>query len=168
MFRKIIAAAAALALLAIPASAEEVGRVGVDWIGNDIVIESFEDPEVAGVTCHVAYFDRSIIDRLQQGDWFEDPSNSSIDCRATGAITVGDIDMDTNGEEVFNERRSLVFKALVVNRIFDETTNALVYLSHSRQANIGSAKMSISVVPLIRSEVIWEHGAPEDRVEITR
>lgn len=150
------------------ASAEEVGRVGVDWIGNDIVIDAIEDPKVSGVTCHVAYFDRSIIDRLQQGDWFEDPSNSSIDCRATGTISIGDIDMDDNGEEVFNERRSLVFKTLVVNRIYDEERNALVYLSHSREVNIGSAKMSISVVPLTAADVTWEFGAPEDRPELVR
>ena len=150
------------------AQAEEIGRVGVDWIGNDIVIESIEDPEVQGVTCHVAYFDRSIIDRLQQGDWFEDPSNSSIDCRATGPITIGDIDMDRNGEDVFNERRSLIFKTLVVNRIYDADHNALVYLSHSREVNIGSAKMSISVVPLAASEVVWENGEPAERVEVVR
>ena len=168
MFRHIIATIVAATLLSAGATAEEVGRVGVDWIGNDIVIESFEDPEVTGVTCHVTYFDRSIIDRMQQGDWFEDPSNSSIDCRATGAITIGDIDLDRNGEDVFSERRALVFKSLVVKRIYDEARNALIYLSHSREVNIGSAKMSISVVPLVGAEVGWEHGAPEDRVEITR
>lgn len=168
MFRQLFTAIAALALVIVPAGAEEVGRVGVDWIGNDIVIESFEDPEVAGVTCHVAYFDRSIIDRLQQGDWFEDPSNSSIDCRATGTVSIGDIDLDDNGEEVFSERRSLVFKSLLVKRIYDEERNALIYLSHSREVNIGSAKMSISVVPLIGNDVSWEHGSPDERVEIIR
>ena len=50
----------ALCLMALPATAEEVGRVGVDWVGNDIVVEAFADPEVQGVTCHVAYFDRSV------------------------------------------------------------------------------------------------------------
>lgn len=150
------------------AHADEVGRVGVDWIGNDIVIEAIEDPLVQGVTCHVAFFDRSIIDRLQQGAWFEDPSNSSIDCRATGPITIGDIDLDENGEEVFNERRSLIFKTLAVNRIYDEEHDALVYLSHTREVNIGSAKMSISVVPLASADVTWEHGAPEGRVQVAR
>ncbi len=168
MYRFIAAGLLATAFIAAPATAEEVGRVGVDWIGNDIVIEGFEDPDVAGVTCHVAYFDRSIIDRLQQGDWFEDPSNSSIDCRATGTITIGDIDLDDNGEEVFSERRSLIFKSLLVKRIYDEQRDALIYLSHSREVNIGSAKMSISVVPLVGNDVTWENGAPADRVQISR
>jgi len=143
-----------------PAKAEEVGRVGVDWIGNDIVIDAIADPKVQGVTCHVAYFDRSLIDRLQQGNWFEDPSNSSVDCVQTGAITIGDIDLDENGEEVFQERRSLIFKSLVVKRIYDEAHNALVYMSHSRQVNEGSAKMSISVVPLSGADVTWTEGVP--------
>ena len=44
-----------------------------------------------GVVCHVAYFNRSLIDRLQQGNWFEDPSYSAIDCAASGPVTVGKI-----------------------------------------------------------------------------
>ena len=56
------------------AAAEQVGNVDVDWLGNDILIEAFSDPEVQGITCHVAYFDRGVIDRLQKGNWFEDPA----------------------------------------------------------------------------------------------
>lgn len=155
-----------LAGLSLPAAAEEVGRVGVDWIGNDIVVDAVEDPKVSGITCHVAYFDRSVIDRLQQGNWFEDPSNSSIDCIRTGPVTIKDIALDAGGEEVFKERRSIVFKTLVVNRIYDGAHDALIYLSHSRQVNTGSAKMSISVVSLSGPDVSWANGAPASRVEI--
>jgi CreA protein len=143
-----------------PAAAKQIGRVGVDWIGNDIVIEAIDDPKVEGVTCHVAYFDRSIIDRLQQGNWFEDPSNSSIDCTQTGPITIGDISRAEKGEEVFQERRSLIFKSLVVNRIYDQEHNALIYLSHTRQVSVGSAKMSLSVVPLAGTGAIWAKADP--------
>ncbi len=147
----------------LPAQAEEVGRVGVDWIGNDIVIDAVEDPQVQGVTCHLAFFDRSIIDRLQQGNWFEDPSNSSIACRQTGPITVGDINLGKGGEEVFNQRRSIILKTLVINRIYDAAHKTLVYLAHSRQVNQGSAKMSISTVPLTGSDVTWTKGEPSSR-----
>ena len=41
----------------------DVGRVGVDWTGNDINVEAVADPEIKGVVCHVAYFNRSLIDR---------------------------------------------------------------------------------------------------------
>lgn len=33
-----------------------------------------------GVTCHMAYFDRGVYDRLKEGSWFENPSNGSINC----------------------------------------------------------------------------------------
>jgi CreA protein len=159
-----IAIAAALwfaAALLAPASAEIVGKVGTDWTGNDIVIEAIQDPKVQGVTCHLTYFDRSIIDRLQQGNWFEDPSNSSIACQMTGPVTIGDIDLDRSGEEVFTERRSLVFKRLVVNRIYDRQNNTLIYLAHSRQIQQGSAKTSISTVPLYNAQVTWTKERPQ-------
>lgn len=132
--------------LAVPA--QEVGRVGVDWTGNDIVIEAIADPKVEGVTCHVSYFDRSVIDRLRQGNWFEDPSNNAIACRQTGPIRMGDIARGPKGESVFSESRSLIFKTLRVQRIFDEKNQTLIYLAHGNQVVEGSAKMSISTVPL--------------------
>jgi CreA protein len=150
------AAAAAMSLLAfLPSHAQEVGKVGVDWIGNDIVVEAIKDPKVDGVVCHVAYFDRSIIDRLHKGNWFEDPSNSAISCNQTGPITIGDIDMGKGGEEVFKQGISMIWKKQVVNRIYDKANNTLIYLSHSRQVQNGSAKMAISTVPLYGQQVTW-------------
>lgn len=154
------AAALSCGLLASVALAEVVGEVGVDWIGNDIIVEAVADPEVKGVTCHVTYFDRSIIDRLKQGNWFEDPSNSSIACRQTGPIEIGDIDLSKGGEEVFRQGRSLIWKDLLVKRIYDKTNDTLIYLAHSRQVVEGSAKMSISTVPLYGEEVTWTSGKP--------
>lgn len=136
------------ALLASPATAEEVGKVGVDWVGNDIVIEAFEDPKVQGVTCHLAYFERSLIDRFSNGNWFEDPSYSAVDCSQTGPITLGKIDRGADGEEVFSEGRSLILKSLKVTRVYDEANNALIYLGHASELTQGSGKMSLSVVPL--------------------
>lgn len=141
-----------LSLSALPCAAEAVGKIGVDWIGNDIIVESLPDPKVQGVTCHVAYFERSTLDRLVQGNWFEDPSNSSIACRQTGPITLGDIAKGPKGEQIFSESRSLIFKSLKVTRIYDEASNSLVYLTHADELTTGSAKMAISTVPL------WQTG----------
>ena len=141
-------AALALALCASPALSEEVGEIGVDWVGNDIKIEAIADPEVEGVTCHIAYFDRGLIDRLSKGNWFEDPSNASIACRQTGPITIGDIDRSEGGEDVFRTSRSLVFKSLRVKRIWDEANQTLIYVSHAAELADGSAKVAISTVPL--------------------
>ena len=145
--------ALALCLLPLPALAEEVGRVGVDWTGNDIVVQAIADPKVQGVTCHVAYFDRSVLDRLSNGNWFEDPSNSSVACRQTGPIIVGKIAMGPDGEEVFSRATSLVFKSLSVTRIFDQKNQVLIYLTHANDLSQGSAKMSISTVPLFAASL---------------
>jgi len=135
------------------AEAEQVGAFSNDWVGNGIVVEAIEDPKVKGVVCHVSSFSRSLIDRVTKGNWFEDPSNSSIACRQTGPITVGDIERDDEGEEVFSQRLSLVFKSLGVRRIFDEKNQTLVYVVYSRQITEGSAKMGISTVALYGQQV---------------
>jgi len=139
-----------LLLTAAPAAAETVGRIGVDWVGNDIVIEAFQDPKVSGVTCHLAYFKRSLLDRMSQGNWFEDPSNSAIQCSRSGPVVPDRIARGPKGEAVFSEGRSLVFKALRVTRIYDEANGMLIYLAHAAELTEGSAKMSISTVPVDR------------------
>jgi CreA protein len=141
----------------------EVGNVGVDWTGNDISIDAVADPEVAGVTCYLSYFNRSFIDRLQQGNWFEDPSYSALDCAVTGPITIGDISLRAGGEEIFKEGRSLIWKSLRVSRIYDPANNALIYLAHAREIQQGSGKMSLSVIPLAEEDVTWTRGAPLPR-----
>ncbi|MCR8546285.1 CreA family protein [Salipiger sp. P9] len=150
MFRTALATAL-LCLAPTLTLAEQVGEVGVDWTGNDILIEAIADPKVAGVTCHVAYFDRGLIDRLSKGNWFEDPSNASIACRQTGPITIGDIDRSESGEDVFRASRSIILKSLRVKRIFDEANQTLIYLVHARELADGSAKLAISTVPLYGS-----------------
>jgi len=158
-----IAATVAWLGIAGTSHAETVGKVGVDWVGNDIIVDAVADPEVSGVTCHVTYFDRSVIDRLKNGNWFEDPSNNSIACRQTGPITIGDIDLSKEGEEVFKSGLSLIWKKLVVNRIYDQKNDTLIYLVHSREVVDGSAKMSISTVPLYGQTVEWKNGKPGAR-----
>ena len=161
--RKAVALVLALSasLAASTATAQQVGEVGVDWLGNDIIVEAVKDPKVDGVTCHVSYFERGVVDRLQKGNWFEDPSDSSISCCQTGPITIGDIDLSEDGEEVFKQGISLIWKKQVVNRIYDKANQTLIYLSHSRQVQDGSAKMSLSTVPLYGQEVVWSTGAPK-------
>lgn len=158
---KSIVAAIALSFVASAATAQVVGEVGVDWLGNDIYIEAFKDPKVQGVTCHVSYFDRGVIDRLQKGNWFENPSDSSIECKQTGPITVGDIDLSKDGEEVFNQGISLIWKERVVNRVYDKANDTLLYLSHSRQVQDGSAKMSLTSIPLYGQQVTWTAAKPQ-------
>lgn len=156
-----IALAAGLVLFATNTLADTVGEVGVDWMGNDILIDAVSDPDVAGITCHITYFDRGVLDRLQKGNWFEDPSNNAIACLQTGPITIGEIDLSKGGEEVFKAGLSLIWKKLVVTRIYDRKNDTLIYLAHSRELTDGSAKMSISTVPLFDENVTWTNGKPQ-------
>jgi CreA protein len=43
-------------VLTTPAGAEQVGEIGTDWTGNDILIEAIPDPKGKGVTCHIINF----------------------------------------------------------------------------------------------------------------
>lgn len=141
-------AAIAAALLALPVQADQVGEVGVDWVGNDIIIEAVTDRRVGGVTCHLAYFERGLIDRFSKGNWFEDPSNSAIECQQTGPIMLDGITPGGSGEDVFRASRSIIFKTLRVKRIYDEANHTLIYLAHGQELAEGSAKISISTVPI--------------------
>ena len=165
MSMKLAGAAGAVGLVLLLAACgnnngRDVGKINVDWTGNDIAIEAVEDPEVKGVVCHVSYFNRSLIDRLQQGNWFEDPSYSAIDCAASGPVTVGNISTSAGGEEIFKQQRSLIWKSLRVSRVYDKANNSLVYLAHARELQMGSGKMSLSVVPLAGLDVTWANGQP--------
>ena len=111
-------------------------------------------------SCSPEFGTRSLIDRFKNGNWFEDPSNNSIACRQTGPIEIGNIDMSKDGSEVFRQGMSLIWKTLAVNRIYDKTNNTLIYLAHSRQVTDGSAKMSISTIPLYGQDVVWKNGKP--------
>ena len=117
------------------------------WVGpNDkIVVDGFDDPRVKGVACHIS--------RAQTGGVegamgvAEDSSDASIACRQIGPISfAGDL---KDGEQVFDERRSLLFKELQVVRFFDRQRNVLVYVAYSDRVIEGSPKNSISTVPIM-------------------
>lgn len=144
--------AAILAIASCGRGENEVGEFKNDFVGNEIKIEALSDPKVEGVTCHLSHFDRGFWDRVAKGNWFEDPSNASIACRQTGPIQIGDIDLGKDGEEVFSQRISLIFKSMAVRRIYDETNQTLIYVAYSRRPIEGSAKMSISTISLYGQE----------------
>ncbi|MGB3456853.1 MAG: CreA family protein [Litorimonas sp.] len=159
-FRSVLLCAGAALIAACGGGGSEVAEINNDWTGNEIKIESLRDEKVSGVTCHMAHFDRSVIDRLRKGDWFENPSNGSIDCGITGPVVIGDIETRGRGEEVFRQSQSIIFKKLTVRRIYDRDSDSLVYLVYSRRIVDGSAKMSIATVPLFGRDVNWAEGRP--------
>ena len=129
-------------------NAEEVGSVDTkfNWLGPDhkIKIEAFDDEKVDGVACHVS---RAVTGGIKGAIGVaEDTSDASIACRQVGPITI--TDRLKSGEQVFSERRSLIFKTLQVVRFCDEKRNTLVYLVYSDKVIEGSPKNSISTVPI--------------------
>jgi CreA protein len=117
------------------------------WLGpNDrIVVDGFDDPKVKGVACHIS---RAVTGGIKGGlGVAEDTSDASIACRQTGPIEISGGLKD--GEEVFDERRSFLFKRLHVVRFYDRTRNVLVYVSYSDRVLEGSPKNSISSVPIM-------------------
>jgi CreA protein len=149
-----------LTLFCAAARADVVGSFANDWTGNGLVVEAFGDPGVAGVTCHIVHFDRSVLDRLTKGNWFENPSNSAISCTQTGPITVGKIALGAKGEEIFSQRMSLFFKSIAVRRIYDQKNDTLVYVAYSRQIKDASAKMGLSTVSLYNAHPNWTMAKP--------
>lgn len=143
---------AALLISACGTGSEEVGEFKNDWLGNEIKVEALSDPKTPGVVCHFTHFDRGVWDRLGKGNWFEDPSNASISCHRAGDIDLSLVTLEKSGEEVFSQRQSLFFKNVAVRRIIDLDNLAILYVVHSRKLVDGSAKMSLSTVPLRSSE----------------
>jgi CreA protein len=157
MLKKLgIALAAGIALVALGAgwwivSRPDRGTTGqvstnFRWLGpNDkIVVDGFDDPKVEGVACHIS--------RAQTGGVkgalgvAEDLSHASITCSQVGPIRIkGEL---KDGERVFDEQRSLVFKTLQVVRFLDRERNVLVYVAYSDRVLTGSPQNSISSVPI--------------------
>ncbi len=53
----------------------------------------------------------------------------------------------------------MIWKKLVITRIYDKTNNTLLYLAHATQVQDGSAKTSLSTVPLYKGDVTGEGQA---------
>jgi CreA protein len=139
-------AAAAVALVPLALRAEQIGAVDTVFIliGPDhkIVVDAYDDPKVAGVTCYVS--------RAKTGGikgalgLAEDRAEASIACRQVGPISFAK-PVDEQ-EEMFNERTSLLFKKLRVIRMVDKKRNTLVYLTYSDRVIEGYPQNSVTAV----------------------
>jgi CreA protein len=152
LFSPLLLGLAALAPSA--AQAETLGEVSTAFklIGpnHKVVVEAYDDPKVAGVTCYVS---RSKTGGLTGAiGMAEDKAEASIACRQVGPIAFkGPLKRQ---DEVFSERLSLVFKRLRVVRLVDPARNTLVYLTYSDRLIDGSPKNSVTAVPVERNNPI--------------
>lgn len=120
-------------------------RVQVGGPNDKIVVEAFDDPKVEGVTC---YLSRAKTGGVKGGFGLaEDRAEASIACRQVGPVRfVGQL---KDGEEVFKERTSLVFKTMQVVRFFDQKRNTLVYLVYSDRVIEGSPQNAVTAIPIL-------------------
>ncbi|OGA98217.1 MAG: hypothetical protein A3E25_15910 [Burkholderiales bacterium RIFCSPHIGHO2_12_FULL_69_20] len=135
-------------------ASELVGEVDTvfKFIGPDhkVVVEAYDDPGVAGVTCYVS--------RAKTGGikgalgLAEDKSEASIACRQVGPITIAK--PLRQQDEIFTERTSLVFKRLRVVRMVDAKRHTLVYLTYSDRLIEGSPQNSVTAVAVDRATAI--------------
>ncbi|QBG34622.1 CreA family protein [Litorilituus sediminis] len=137
--------------LGLMACSDDAGKVSLGlFTTKDVIVKAMQDPKVTGVTCHVSYIEADLD--------FADPSDMSIACRQTGEITpeqLAQIDLSKNGEIIFKQSLSILFKSLKVRRIYDEKQNTLIYLSYSTKETSGSHHHSLSTVPLYKTKA-WQ------------
>jgi len=149
LFSKTLATAALLLTTFVPllqsptaataAESRVVGQLkGSGLVFKDTLqIESFDDPKVRGVTLYVSTFQKPITERMGRG-FFSDPAYASVACAKTGRVAVADnIATGSGGEEVFEESRSLLFKTLRVQRLYDQAKNTVVYVSFNTRFDKG-------------------------------
>ena len=104
-----------------------------------------DDPAVEGVACHFTV--------PEKGGWTgwlglaEELSDVSLACRQVGPVTFKE--KFEQGDEVYQERRSIFFKKVQVVRGCDTKRNVLVYLIYTDKLIEGSPKNSTSTVPIM-------------------
>ena len=147
---KVFVSAALIALVAACGGPEEqqVGEFSNDLLGNEIEIGALRDPAIPNVVCHMAYFNRGFLDRMRQGNWFENPSNSAVSCQKTGPINLAKVLLKDSGEEIFSQKQNLLFKRLGLRRVVDIDNRTILYVAYSRELIEGSAKIAMSSVAL--------------------
>ena len=97
---------------------------------DTLQIEAFEDPKVKGVKLYISNFQIPLTERLSSAKFFSDPSSASVACARGKSVSISDtIAKGPGGEEVFEESKSLLFKTLRVQRVYDEESNTVVYVS---------------------------------------
>jgi len=128
--------------------AEEIGSVDTKFkmLGPDhkIVIEAFDDPKIEGITCYLSRSKKGGLKGMV--GLAEETSDAALSCRQVGPIhQTSEL---KEGERVFSESRSLVFKKLQVVRFFDKKRQTYIYLAYSDRVIEGSPQNAISTVPI--------------------
>lgn len=152
-FRTVVAALALVGGLAMPALADSdpelIFKKSTVWKmltpDHKLAVYAIDDPLIDGVACHYTVPEKGGIDGML--GIAEELSDISLACRQVGPVSFkGKFEQ---GDEVYRERRSLIFKKMQIVRGCDIKRNVLVYLVYSDKLIEGSPKNSTSTVPIM-------------------
>lgn len=111
---------------------------------DKLVVYGIDDPLVDGVACHYTLPERGGVKGML--GVAEEVSDISLACSQIGPITIKE--KFSQGDVVFSERRSLVFKKMQIVRACDAKRNTLVYLVYSDRVIEGSPQNATAAVPI--------------------
>ena len=112
---------------------------------NDkLAVYGVDDPLVEGVACHYTVPEKGGVSGMF--GVAEELSDVSIACRQYGPIKIKE--KFSQGDVVFSERRSLIWKRMQIVRGCDTKRNVLVYMVYSDKLIDGSPKNSTSAVAI--------------------
>ncbi|PTM38608.1 CreA family protein [Bosea sp. 124] len=147
----VIAGLLGLAAQALPAVAQEdlIFRKSTVWKmltpDDKLAVYGVDDPVVEGVACHYTIPEKGGVSGMF--GVAEEVSEISLACRQIGPIKFRE--KADQGDVVFRERRSLVWKKMQIVRGCDAKRNVLVYLVYSDKLIDGSPQNSTSTVPIM-------------------
>ncbi len=113
---------------------------------NDkLAVYGIDDPLIDGIACHYTVPERGGVAGMF--GLAEERSEVSLACRQFGPVRFKE--KSDQGDIVFRERRSLVFKRMQIVRGCDPKRNVLVYMAYSDRLIEGSPQNSTSTVPIM-------------------
>ena len=104
-----------------------------------------DDPLVEGIACHYTVPEKGGVSGMI--GIAEEVSDISLACRQVGPVAFRE--KFEQGDDVFRQRRSILFKKMQIVRGCDVTRNVLVYLVYSDKLIEGSPKNSTSTVAIM-------------------
>ena len=151
--RCLLAALAVLALagVAAPAAAQEdlIFRKSTVWKmltpDDKLAVYGVDDPVVEGVACHYTVPEKGGVSGMF--GVAEEVSDVSLSCRQIGPIRFRE--KSSQGDVVFRERRSLIWKKMQIVRGCDAKRNVLIYMVYTDKLIDGSPQNSTSSVPIM-------------------
>lgn len=112
---------------------------------DKLAVYGVDDPVVEGVACHYTVPEKGGVKGML--GVAEEVSEVSLACRQVGPVKFKE--KAEQGDVVFRERRSLIWKKMQIVRGCDAKRNVLVYLVYTDKLIEGSPQNSTSTVPIM-------------------